>query len=225
LDPGINDVLLGCQIQVHRLETIANNLANADTAGFKKDVLSFDHLLTTHQEANLDQGNIRHTDNALDLALSGKGFFKVNTPDGIRYTRNGKFYLNGEGQLTTTAGDSVLGEGGPITIEGTDVAVDDSGRISVDGSEVDTLVVVFFAQPELLQKQGDTYYLYTGYDGEGPRPEGTSVKQGYIEQSNVIVTQEMIEMIETLREFESYQKVLQTFDETDAKVINDVGKL
>jgi flagellar basal-body rod protein FlgG len=210
LDPGINDVLLGCQIQVHRLETIANNLANADTAGFKKDVLSFDHLLTTHQEANLDQGNIRHTDNALDLALSGKGFFKVNTPDGIRYTRNGKFYLNAEGQLTTTAGDSVLGEGGPITIEGTDVAVDDSGRISVDGSEVDTL---------------DTYCLYTGDDGEGPRPQETSVKQGYIEQSNVIVTQEMIEMIETLREFESYQKVLQTFDETDAKVINDVGKL
>ena len=127
LYPGINDILSGCQIQIYRLETIANNLANADTAGFKKDVLSFDHMLKTHQEANMDQGNIKHTDNALDLALSGKGFFKVSTPGGFRYTRNGKFYVNAEGQLSTTAGDPVMGEGGPITIEGTDVAVDDSG--------------------------------------------------------------------------------------------------
>jgi flagellar basal-body rod protein FlgG len=212
-------------MQIHRLETIANNLANADTAGFKKDVLSFDHLLNTHQEANMEQGNIRHTDNALDLALSGKGFFKVSTPGGFRYTRNGKFYVNAEGQLSTTAGDPVMGEGGPITIEGTDVAVDDSGRISVDGEEVDTLAVVSFASPDLLEKQGDSYYLYNGDDGEGPRPQETFVKQGYVEQSNVVVTQEMINMIETLRHFESYQKVLQTFDETDAKVINDVGKL
>lgn len=225
MDPGISDVLTGCQMQVHRLETIANNLANANTTGFKKDVLSFDHLLKTHQEANMTQGNISHTGNALDLALSGEGFFKVSTPDGIRYTRNGKFYLNAEGQLSTTSGHSVLGEGGPITIEGTDVSVDDSGRISVDGEEVDTLAVVSFAEPELLQKQGDSYYMYTGDDGEGPRPQETFVKQGYVEQSNVIVTQEMIKMIETLRHFESYQKVLQTFDETDAKVINDVGKL
>jgi flagellar basal-body rod protein FlgG len=67
--------------------------------------------------------------------------------------------------------------------------------------------------------------VYAGDDGEGPRPQETSVKQGYLEGSNVVVTQEMIEMIETLRHFESYQKVLQTFDETDAKVINDVGRL
>jgi flagellar basal-body rod protein FlgG len=225
LYPGINDVLRGCEIQVYRLETIANNLANADTTGFKKDVLSFDHLLNTHQEANMEQGSLRHTGNALDVALSGKGFFKVTTPDGIRYTRNGKFYVDAEGQLTTTAGDPVMGDGGPITIEGTNVAVDGSGRISVDGDEVDTLAVVSFASPELLEKQGDSYYLYTGEEGEGPRPQETFVRQGYIEQSNVVVTQEMIKMIETLREFESYQKVLQTFDETDAKVINDVGKL
>jgi flagellar basal-body rod protein FlgG len=224
LYPGINDVVRGCRIQQHRLETIANNLANADTTGFKKDTLSFDHLLKVHQKANLDQGNIRYTGNALDLALSGEGFFKVNTPEGMRYTRNGKFHVNAEGQLATTSGHLVSGQGGPITIEGTDVTVDDSGKLYVDGEEVDTLTVVSFANPQLLEKQGNAYYLYIGDEGEGPRPEATSVKQGYIEQSNVVVTEEMIKMIETLRHFESYQKVLQTFDETDAKIINEVGK-
>jgi flagellar basal-body rod protein FlgF len=225
LYPGINDVVRGCRIQEHRLETIANNLANANTTGFKKDILSFDHLLSIHQKANLAQGNIRHTGNAVDLALSGEGFFKVSTQDGIRYTRNGKFHVNAEGQLVTPSGHPVLGEGGPISIEGTDVVVDDIGKVSVDGEEVDTLAVVSFGEPELLQKQGDSYYVYNGDEGEGPTPQETSVKQGYLEESNVVVTQEMIKMIETLRHFESYQKVLQTFDETDAKVINEVGKL
>jgi len=225
LYPGINDVVRGCRIQEHRLETIANNLANANTTGFKKDILSFDHLLNIHQKVNLAQGNIRHTGNAVDLALSGEGFFKVSTQDGIRYTRNGKFYVNAEGQLVTPSGHPVLGEGGLISIEGTDVVVDDIGKVSVDGEAVDTLAVVSFGEPELLQKQGDSYYVYNGDEGEGPRPEETSVKQGYLEESNVMVTQEMIKMIETLRHFESYQKVLQTFDETDAKVINEVGRL
>ena len=223
--PGINDVVRGCRIQEHRLETIANNMANANTTGFKKDILSFDHLLNVHQNVNMAQGNIRYTGNAVDLALSGDGFFKVSTPEGIRYTRSGKFFVNAEGQLATTGGDLVLGEGGPISIVGTDVIVDDLGKISVDGQQADTLAVVSFAKPELLQKQGDSYYVYNGDEGEGPRPQGTSVKQGYLEESNVVVTQEMIKMIETLRHFESYQKVLQTFDETDAKVINEVGKL
>jgi len=223
--PGINDVVRGCRIQEHRLETIANNLANADTTAFKKDILSFDHLLSVHQKANLAQGNIRHTGNAVDLALSGEGFFKVSSPEGIRYTRNGKFYVNAEGQLVTTSGHPVLGEGGPISIEGTDISVDDLGKVSVDGQEAATLAVVSFAKPELLQKQGDSYYVYNGDEGEAPRPQETLVKQGYLEESNVVVTQEMIKMIETLRQFESYQKVLQTFDETDAKAINEVGKL
>ncbi len=215
----------GCRIQEHRLETIANNLANANTTGFKKDILSFDHWLRVHQKTNLAQGNMRHTGNAVDIALSGEGFFKVSTPEGIRYTRDGRFYVNAEGQLSTTGGHPVLGESGPISIQGTDISVDDYGKISVDGEEADTVAVVSFPRPELLRKQGESSFIYHGDDGEEPRPQETLVKQGYVEESNVAVTQEMITMIETLRHFESYQKVLQTFDETDAKVINEVGKL
>lgn len=223
--PGINQVVRGCRIQEHRLETIANNLANANTTGFKKDILSFDHWLRVHQKTNLAQGNMRYTGNAVDIALSGEGFFKVSTPEGIRYTRDGRFYVNAEGQLSTTGGHPVLGESGPISIQGTDISVDDHGKISVDGEEADTVAVVSFPRPELLRKQGESSFIYDGDDGEEPRPQETLVKQGYVEESNVAVTQEMIKMIETLRHFESYQKVLQTFDETDAKVINEVGKL
>lgn len=224
LYPGINDVVRGCRIQQHRLETIANNLANANTTGFKKDILSFDHLLRIHQKADLAQGNIRHTGNAVDFALSGEGFFKISTPDGIRYTRNGKFYVNAEGRLATTSGHPVLGEGGPISIEGTDISVDDRGKVSVDGEQADTLAVVTFSRPELLQKLGDSNFIYNGGEAEEPMPQETLVKQGYVEESNVAVTQEMIKMIETMRHFESYQKVLQNFDETDAKVISEVGR-
>lgn len=223
--PGIQDVVRGCRIQELRLDIIANNLANAGTSGFKKDSLYFDQLLDAHQKTNLAQGNIRHTGNTLDVALAGDGFFKVSTPDGIRYTRNGKFYVNADGQLAASDGAPVLGQGGPISIEGKTVAIDESGKITVDGESVDSVAVVSFAKPELLRKQGLSYYVYEGQEGEGGHPNNTSVKQGYLEESNVTVTEEVIKMVETLRNFESYQKVLQIFDEADGKVINEVGRL
>jgi len=225
VDPGLYDVVRGCLIQEIRLDVIANNMANTGTSGFKRDTLSFDELLNVHQQIDMGQGNIRHTGNVLDLALFGEGFFKVNTPDGIRYTRNGRFYVNAEGQLATADGAPVVGDGGPIPIDGNEVSVDDAGRISVDGEAVGTLSIVSFSDPERLQKQGLSYYVYDGAQAEGGRPPETAVRQGYVEESNVAVTEEVIKMVETLRTFESYQKVLQTFDEANAKVINEVGKL
>lgn len=225
MDPAIYDAIRGCLIQQATFDMIANNLANAGTTGFKKDFLFLDEAQEVNAKSIMAQGNIRHTGNPLNLALAGEGFFKVDTPNGIRYTRNGSFYLNAQGVLITSNGDPVLGTGGPVSIEGTDITIDTTGRIEVDGTEVDTLAIVSFEQPENLQKEGDSYYVYVGDENEGPQPQETSVQQGYLEESNVMVTEEMIRMVEALRNFESYVKVLQTFDEVNAEVINEVGKL
>jgi len=225
LNPGIFDAARGCRLQQIRLETAANNLANVSTAGFKKEVLCFDQFLRSHQETNMEQGNMTHTGNPLDVGLSGDGFFKVNTPSGIRFTRDGRFLTNAEGVLVTSKGDSVMGESGTISVEGKEVVIDESGGVTAAGSQIDTLEIVSFGRPERLRKEGEGYYVYDGDEGEQTRPVGTTVKQGYVEESNVVVTEEVVRMIETLRNFESYQKVLQTFDETDTKLITEVGKL
>jgi flagellar basal-body rod protein FlgF len=224
LDSGIYNAVRGCRTEGLRFDMIANNLANIGTAGFKKDMVYFDQALRMHVTTDLSQGNIRRTGNPLDVALEGEGFFKVQTPAGVRYTANGRFQLNAEGLLVTSNGDPVLGSGGPISIQGKDITINDRGQIEVDESAVDRLSLASFQRPERLQKEGSSYYIYNGDEKEISEPQQTSVKQGYIEESNVVVTDEMIRMVEALRNFESYQKVLQTFDETDARVVNEVGK-
>jgi flagellar basal-body rod protein FlgG len=222
---GPYEAVIGCRFQELRFDTISNNLANAATAGFKKDMLTFDEALQVRKTTNLTQGALRRTDGPLDVALAGDGFFKVDTPRGVRYTRSGNFVLNAAGLLTTQTGDQVLGSSGPISIEGSNITIDAKGGIAADGSQVDSLSIAVFERPELLQKEGLSYYIYEGDEGDAQEAEHTSVNQGYLEESNVVVAEEMTRMIEALRTFESYQKVLQAFDEADAKVVNEVGSV
>ena len=225
MDVGIYQAIRGSLIQGRRFDIITNNLANVGTTGFKKDVLTFDQALQEYVRTDLRQGNVRLTGNSLDIALEGDGFFKIKTPHGIRYTRNGNFCLNANGLLVTQHGDPVLGENGPLVIEGADIAIDTHGRITADETVVDTLSVARFVRPERLQKEGLSYCIYNGDEKEIVRPEDVLVRQGYLEESNVMVVDEMSRMIETLRTYESYQKVIQIFDETSHKAINEVGRL
>lgn len=225
MDVGIYQAIRGSLIQGRRFDIITNNLANVGTTGFKKDVLTFDQALQEYVRTDLRQGNVRLTGNSLDIALEGDGFFKIKTPHGIRYTRNGNFCLNANGLLVTQNGDPVLGENGTILMEGDDIAIDTQGRITVDETVVDTLSVARFVRPERLQKEGLSYCIYNGDEKEIVRPEDVLVRQGYLEESNVMVVDEMSRMIETLRTYESYQKVIQIFDETSHKAINEVGRL
>ncbi len=225
MDVGIYQAIRGSLIQGRRFDIITNNLANVGTTGFKKDVLTFDQALQEYVRTDLRQGNVRLTGNSLDIALEGDGFFKIKTPHGIRYTRNGNFCLNANGLLVTQNGDPVLGENGTILMEGDDIAIDTQGRITVDETVVDTLSVARFVRPERLQKEGLSYCIYNGDEKEIVRPEDVLVRQGYLEESNVMVVDEMSRMIETLRTYESYQKVIQIFDETSHKAINEVGRV
>jgi len=225
LDIGIYQAIRGGRVQGRRFDIITNNLANVGTTGFKKDILTFDRALQEYVRTDLSQGNLRLTGNSLDIALEGDGFFKIKTPHGIRYTRNGNFCLNANGLLVTQNGDPVLGENGPIVIEGDDIAIDTHGRITADETVVDTLSVAKFTRPERLHKEGLSYCIYNGDEKEIVRPEEVLVRQAYLEESNVMVVEEMSRMIETLRTYESYQKVIQIFDETSHKAINEVGRV
>ena len=155
-------------------------------------------------------GALKPTGNLYDLALSGRGFFCVQAPDGIRYTRKGDFTLNADGILVTRNGWPVLGEGGQIDVSNKEnphrfskFAVDEQGNVSVDGKAVDTLRIVDFAQIHRLQKAGDTLFRQPD-SGAGEIPvEQVKISQGFLEISNVDSVKMMTEMIEGLRGYAS----------------------
>jgi len=239
-----------------RLQIISNNLANANTVGFKMEQGYFKQFDTndpaispvqnaaaTESQADLfwnnfnvytdySSGPLKMTGNDFDLALEGDGFFCIQTPDGIHYTRKGDFTLDAEGVLVTRNGYPVLGEGGEITVKSNEnpnqhaqFAVDEQGNISVDGKQVDTLRIVKIAELSRLTKAGDTLFKLPAAGAAEVKADNFRVSQGFIEMSNVEVVKMMTEMIEVLRGYESYQKVIQAADESNSKAINEVGNL
>jgi flagellar basal-body rod protein FlgG len=211
--------------QERQFELISNHLANANSTGFKKDILSFDKALEATLTTDHAQGGIRVTDNPLDLALQGEGFFKIETAQGMRYTRDGNFTLTDDGQLVTQIGDAVQGENGAIILQGNAIRINEDGQIEVDGEIVDTLQLVHFADLTQLEKDGQNQFVHKG-DGETEEmlAGNVAVQQGALELSNISVVHEMTHMIEMHRLFETYQKVIHSFDEMDTKVITEVGR-
>ncbi|WP_378951013.1 flagellar basal-body rod protein FlgF [Pelosinus sp. sgz500959] len=230
-----------------RTDVISNNLANANTAGFKKDVAvmkDFASMLITRINdgaeapvigslgvgAEVDEvatihsmGPVRTTGNDFDLAIEGKGFFAVETPRGIRYTRNGTFAKNARNQLVTQDGDRVLGENGPITITGGKMAVDNEGRISVDNQLVGKLQILEFDNEKQLTKEGAS--LYSATPTQQGKASASGVRQGFLEMSNVNVISEMVNLISNYRAYEVNGKVVQSNDQLLDKAVNEVGKL
>jgi flagellar basal-body rod protein FlgG len=217
-------VVQGGLRQERKLETIANHLANAHTTGFKGDVLSFDSLFTANMNVDFTAGEIQQTGNDLDIALEKEGFLKVQTPNGVRYTRNGTLTIDQDNLLITQDGDPVLGENGPITLGGSHIDINEAGEVRVDNQVVGKLSIVDFASKENLTKEGTSYFVDRDNTAREIRPEDVKVIQGALEMPNVSTIFEMTKMIETLRGYESYQKMLQAYDETDSKLINEVGK-
>jgi flagellar basal-body rod protein FlgG len=222
---GIYNLIDGSMTQQLRFETIANNMANSNTNGFKKDIISFSEALETQSNSSTDfsQGPIRYTGNELDVALSSKGFFKIETPNGFRYTRDGAFSINAQGFLVTGSGDTVLGQNGPITLEGGEVYIGRDGQVVVNNESVDKILVVDFDEPQLLRKEGGSYYSYLGESKGILTPEDAEIQHKYLESSNVNPTQEIIKMVETYRAFESLEKAIQSIDALTNEMVNDYG--
>ena len=222
---GAYNLIDGALAHKLRFDTISNNLANINTNAFKKNIISFNQVLTMKNSSTVDltQGPIRYTGNKFDVALGSPGFFKIQTSRGIRYTRDGTFTLNLDRSLVTQNGDTVLGQNGPIQIDGSNVSIDIDGQVIVDNGAVDRILVVDFKQPQLLRKEGRSSYVYQGGEEDVSPAEGVSVQQGYIEGSNVSAMEEMIKMVEVLRAFESAQKAIQVIDEITGKMVNEAG--
>jgi flagellar basal-body rod protein FlgG len=235
----------GALVQQLRLEVLANNVANINTSGFKGEQAVFqipeenaDQVIETPLEGvhslspyappfgtvtDFSQGALQRTGNPLDLALNGKGFFSIQTPSGVQYTRQGSFTIDAEGVLVTQDGYPVMGEGGTLSLEEGTVDIDEEGVISVDDGEVGRLQIIEFFDPQVLQKTENGRFVPVGDGPAGRRPETVLVSQGFLEASNVNPVRAMTEMIETSRMFEAYQKVINTADEATAQSINEVG--
>jgi flagellar basal-body rod protein FlgF len=248
---------IGALAYEKRLQIISNNLANSNTVGYKQDHGQFRILDVSDlpegstqkgvplNPAQTDQfwnqfsvytdhtsGSLKNTGNDFDLALVGKGFFCVQTPDGVHYTRKGDFTLDENGVLVTRNGWPVMGEGGEISVDSEEnpnqykkFSVDEEGNVTVDGSQVDSLRLVDFPQPYKLTKVGEALFKATDTGPGEVQAEDVRVSQGFIELSNVDAVKMMTEMIEVLRGYESYQKIIRSVDEVNSKAINEIGQV
>ncbi len=220
---GFYAAALGAFEQEKRLDVISNNLANAATPGYKRDSVHFRDFMLQSTYPRLEQGNIAQTGNPLDIALSGEGYLRVQSDDGILYTRAGNLRLNRQNVLVTQEGWPVLGKGGPITLENADFRVERSGQVFDDDTEVDTLDIVRFT-PDVQLEKARSGYLKPVQSTIAPLPaEDCSVEQGALEEPNFDIVQEMTQMIETTRIFEAYQKTLRMHEEQDANITTKLG--
>jgi flagellar basal-body rod protein FlgG len=218
--------VIGASRKVDRLDIITNHMANSSTTGFKTQVMAFDEVLRPYMTMDTSQGDLVLTDSPLDVAITGEGFFKVQTDQGVRYSRNGNFSLTPQGTLINSDGKEVLStDGTPITIEGDEVTIGVDGSIEVDGRAVATLDVVTFPYNDRLRKEGGSLISYAGPMIDEQSATDFQVKQGHLEQSNVEVVREMTDMVTTNRHYESFQKLIQTIDELNEKAVSQVGRV
>ena len=251
----------GLNAQQVRMQIISNNLANVNTNGFKRDRANFESLLyqiirSSGAQTSVDteltsgfsvgtgvnivnsnklhsQGSIVSTDNSLDLAIDGGGFFQVLLPDGqVVYTRNGAFSRNNEGILTTNSGFIIQPEIA-IPAEATKINVSADGIVSVqipeqvEAQEVGQLQLADFQNRTGLQPIGENFYVETTSSGppviETPFAAGFGkIIQGALESSNVNVVQELVDMIETQRAYEVNSKAITSVDEMLRFVSNNL---
>lgn len=233
----------GAILQQMRLDVYSNNLANVNTVGFKADQPVFQieekEIPTgTHNNTailnpyahpieyntNFDSGPLQQTGGKLDAAIVGKGFFEVQSPEGLQYTRSGRFSINDQGELSTPEGWPIMGQGGSIAIDGNRIDIGDDGQVLVDGDVAGVLRVVDFDDRSQLRKTGST--LFTVDKPSAGLKDATDyrISQGSLESSNVDAIRTMTEIIESMRVFETYQKVIRAADDATAKTVNEVGR-
>jgi flagellar basal-body rod protein FlgF len=174
--------------------------------------------------AVFEQGAIAQTGNPLDLAIQGNAFFAIQTPQGVRYTRDGQFSEDPNGRLVTMDGNLVLGTNGPVQVQpsGGAVQIDSSGQITQGGRLVDTLALVQFNNLGQLRPEGDNRFVATPAAGAA-RAAGSTVHQGFLEKSNANVVRSMVDLITAQRWFEANQKVITTQDQANGWAIETVA--
>ena len=226
MDSGYYAACTALMSRAQALETIANNLANTSTSGFRGQHNVFQSVLAqvnTSASSDLNravndigvlggtrldaaQGTLERTGNEQDFAVEGPGFFVVQTPNGKVYTRNGNFHVSAKNQLVTAAGDPVVGENGPVAVLGGPLSVSPDGTISIAGALAGRLSVVELAPGLAMENLGHSYY--SAPQGGAKEAANSSVRQGMLEGSNVNAVQSVVELVAVQREAEMMQRVL-----------------
>lgn len=244
-----NALLIGLSRQMslrRELDVVSNNIANINTTGFKADTAVFEEYMmpgARHDDFargdrrmsfvqdrstwhDLGQGPVRQTGNPLDVAVDGKAFLVVQTPRGERYTRNGSFQVNPQGQLVTTEGYAVVGEAGPIQFQPNDrdVTISRDGTVAVPEGVRGKLRLVAFANGQRLQKDSASTFK-APEDMQPTAAEYPHVIQGAIEQSNVKSVVEMTRMIEVTRHYTQIAGLLQQHGDTRRSAIERLAEV
>jgi flagellar basal-body rod protein FlgF len=230
------------QFQWQRHEILANNLANVSTPGFKRDDLAIvpDAVAAATRSANVlalpsggsllqwtdfSQGHIQGTGRGLDAAINGPGFFAVDSPAGMRFTRAGSFTVDRDGVLVGPTGTPVHGRGGPITVTSSNVTINAAGEVIDGGRVVGTLRVVDFPKPYRFMKEGQGLFAPVDPTVELTDAQGYEIAGGALEASNVGTVQMMVTMIDVLRTYEAAQRAMQAVEQANQHATSDIGKV
>ena len=173
---------------------------------------------------DLSQGSPIETKNPFDLMIEGDGFFSVNTPEGVRYTRNGAFSLNAEGALIDQMGNTILGEKGTIFLKDQKVEINRLGEIYQGETLLDRIQIIKFENSEQLQNVGKNYLFFDGDSNGISRIDMPTLKQGYLESSNVNAIKNLTQLILAHRSYEAYHKAIKNMDGMMDKSSNVIGQ-
>ena len=236
---NVNYIVLSRQMAIQRqMDVIANNIANMNTTAYKAERVLFEEYLMKTDDGtqlayvrdfgnarNLEQGEMRNTLNPLDVAISGDGYFEVQSKDGTVYTRNGHFRVSPDGYLVTASGQRVLDNSGKaLAVDPNDPKLDiaSDGTVSSSAGPIGTLAVVTFQNEQSMTPMGDGLYKTTA----APTPAANSkILQGFVENANVEPILEMTRMIEASRAYQSTQNILNRDDDIRQQAIDRLGRV
>lgn len=229
MDSGFYAACTGLLAKTDALELTANNMANLNTTGYKAQLEFYSSLEASmgsrrlsplNQAVNdygvlggtavdMKTGEFQKTGNDLDLAVEGSGFFVVQTPAGIRYTRNGNFHTDNAGRLLTATGDAVMGEQGPVELPGGAITISSDGTISQQGAVVAELKLVTFKPGTSMAAEGNSYYqapVGSEQPADDPR-----LSQGMLESSNLNPVVAAVDLITLQRHAQLLEQALSIF--------------
>ncbi|MFA6978841.1 MAG: flagellar hook basal-body protein [Ignavibacteriaceae bacterium] len=232
---GIYNVARSLNTKVKSIDVLANNLANINSTGFKKQVPFQEYLdkngeIAVKQTTDYGQGEVILSANPLDLAISGDGYFLVKTENGTELTRNGKFHISEDGFMVNGNGDKVLGNNGEISFgdlmdaDNPSISISKTGEIKIGETNVDSLVIAKLENPQEAIRTSSSNFAVADDNYSVASPQNYEIVQGYLEESNVNPILEMQTMIETNKDYESAYKIMRYLDQTMEKS-NQIGRV
>jgi len=232
-------VALAAQRTLQRqLSTVANNIANSNTTGFRAESVNFSSLVVKSDDASVhfpsvgriqpseQEGSKTQTGNPLDIAVSGKGWLAISTPGGVAYTRDGRMNISAFGELQSLEGNPILDAGSaPIQIDTSSgpIKIQQDGRIVVNNRVVGNIGVFEIETENITGRYSNSSFFSSTAGVPIATGKATSIQQGYLESSNVNPLKELASLISITRNFESSSSLLEKADNVISKSINELS--